>query len=158
MKTLLRLRTLVILASLVLAVGAVLAARAVAQGDLNQQPAKVGEGGTVSATDLAKPAKDFYAVVDADGTLVRGRGAVSVTRFSGGTGIGQYWVTFDRKVTKCAYVGSIGDPGSGDSAQPGEITVGGVPDNEKQVFVATYSSLGASANLEDHGFHLQVSC
>src|SRR5215207_1546840 len=134
MKALLRLRTLVILASLVLAVGAVLAAQAVAQSGFNEQPVKEAEGDTVSAADLATPAKDFYGVVNANGTLARGRGAVSATH----VGTGAYIVNFDRKVIKCAYVGTIGLSGDVLTSPPGEITVVRANGNEKGVFVTTH--------------------
>ena len=47
--------------------------------------------------------KTLWAVVDANGTLVRGKGAVS----SNGGG-GAYGVFFNRDVSRCAYAATIG--------------------------------------------------
>ena len=90
-----------------------------------------------------------YAVVNANGTLARGRKAVAATRLA----TGAYEVVFHRDVRKCAYVGTIGLSGSAGSSLPGEITVVGRAGNDRGVFVTTHSSGGASADL---GFHLAV--
>ena len=93
----------------------------------------------------------LFAVVDANGTLARGRRAVSATRL----GTGAYEVVFRRDVRRCAYVATIGLSGSAGSSLPGEITVVGRAGNDRGVFVTTHSSGGASADL---GFHLTVHC
>jgi hypothetical protein len=94
-------------------------------------------------------ARTMYAVVNANGTLARGRKAVSATRL----GVGAYEVVFRKDVRKCAYLGTIGLSGSAGSSLPGEITVVGRSGNDRGVFVTTHSSGGASADL---GFHLAV--
>jgi hypothetical protein len=93
----------------------------------------------------------LFAVVDANGTLVRGRRAASAARLA----TGAYEVVFRRDVRKCAYLGTIGLSGSAGSSLPGEITVVGRAGNNRGVFVTTHSSGGASADL---GFHLAVLC
>jgi hypothetical protein len=93
--------------------------------------------------------RTMYAVVNADGTLARGRRAVSATRL----GTGAYEVVFRKDVRKGAYVATIGLSGSAGSSLPGEITVVGRAGNDRGVFVTTHSSGGAAADL---GFHLAV--
>src|SRR4051812_21914736 len=94
-------------------------------------------------------ASTMYAVVNSDGTLARGRRAVSATRL----GTGSYEVVFRKDVRNCAFVGTIGLSGSLGASLPGEITVVGRAGNDRGVFVTTHSSGGASADL---GFHLAV--
>jgi hypothetical protein len=94
-------------------------------------------------------ASTMYAVVDASGTLARGRRAVSATRLA----TGAYEVVFRKDVRKGAYVATIGLSGSAGSSLPGEITVVGRAGNDRGVFVTTHSSGGAAADL---GFHLAV--
>jgi hypothetical protein len=94
-------------------------------------------------------ARTFYAVVNANGTLARGRRTVSATRL----GTGAYEVVFRKDVRKGAYLATIGLSGSAGSSLPGEITVVGRAGNDRGVFVTTHSSGGAAADL---GFHLAV--
>jgi hypothetical protein len=94
-------------------------------------------------------ARTMYAVVTANGTLARGRRAVSAARL----GTGAYEVVFRKDVRKGAYLATIGLSGSAGSSLPGEITVVGRAGNDRGVFVTTHSSGGAAADL---GFHLAV--
>src|SRR5688572_22705170 len=94
-------------------------------------------------------ASTMFAVVDANGTLARGRKAVSATRL--GTGV--YEVVFRKDVRKGAYLATIGLSGAAGASLPGEITVVGRAGNDRGVFVTTHSSGGAAADL---GFHLAV--
>ena len=89
------------------------------------------------------------AVVNANGTLARGRKAVSATRLA----TGAYEVVFRKDVRKGAYLATIGLSGSAGASLPGEITVVGRAGNDRGVFVTTHSSGGAAADL---GFHLAV--
>jgi hypothetical protein len=113
--------------------------------------------GQASDVNVAAESRDddgagtMYAVVNANGTLARGRRTVSATRL----GTGAYEVIFRKDVRKCAYVATIGLSGSAGSSLPGEITVVGRAGNDRGVFVTTHSSGGASADL---GFHLAVLC
>jgi hypothetical protein len=91
----------------------------------------------------------MYAVVDANGTLARGRRAVSATRLA----TGAYEVVFRKDVRRSAYLATIGLSGSAGASLPGEITVVGRAGNDRGVFVTTHSSGGAAADL---GFHLAV--
>src|SRR4051812_47126700 len=71
-----------------------------------------------------------FAVVGADGTLVRGQDAVSTTRL----GTGFYVVVFDASVTDCAYVASPGDPASGGVQLPGSVSTAQRATNPNGVF------------------------
>ena len=78
------------------------------------------------------------AVVDTDGTLVRGSGATSSINANPGS----YRVIFKRNVRQCTYVATIGIPGSVGTASPGEINVAGDATNVKGVFVDIQDSTG----------------
>ena len=91
----------------------------------------------------------LWAVVDAGGNLIRGLGAVASSRSSAGV----YEVLFNRNVTYCAYVATIGLPGQG-NPPPGEISVASSP-KPNGVRVDTANSAGAPA---DRPFHLAVHC
>jgi hypothetical protein len=151
-KKFLRLRTLLALAALVIVVVLLAAAQGIGQSGANSTQSETQVGVADESTDDREtPAKDFWAVVNSDGTLARDRGAVSAQQLS----TGEYEVIFFRNVRDCAYVATIGISGSVDSSQPGEITVAGRTDARRGVFVSTHDSTGEFA---DRGFHLQVSC
>jgi len=92
----------------------------------------------------------LFAVVNANGTLARGQGTVSALRI----GAGIYEVVFNRNVSRCAYVATIGDPAIG-VGPPGEIGVASRAGNANGVFLTTRDSAGA---LADRPFHLAVHC
>jgi ABC-type antimicrobial peptide transport system permease subunit len=153
-KKFLRLRTLLALAALVVVVLLLAAAQGIGQSGSNQTPSETvtaAGAGDSSKDDRKAPAKDFWAVVNSDGTLARDRGAVSSQRFTNG----EYEVIFSRNVRNCAYVATIGLSGSFGISPPGEITVVGRFGNRRGVYVTTHDSTGAFA---DRSFHLQVSC
>jgi hypothetical protein len=93
----------------------------------------------------------LFAVVNANGTLARGLGAVSSQRLA----LGAYEVIFNRNVRDCAYVATIGLSGSAFSSPPGEITVVGRVTSANGVFLTVSNSAGAPTDL---GFHLAVHC
>jgi hypothetical protein len=88
----------------------------------------------------------LWAVVFADGSLIRGSHVVSTSINPVG---GAYTVTFDQPVDQCAYVATF----DGD-ASPGEITVRNTLD-PASVRVQTFTSTG---NNGPHTFHLMVAC
>jgi hypothetical protein len=92
-----------------------------------------------------------FAVVAADGTFVRGSSSVVS---SANLGTGSYEVIFNKDVTGCAYVATIGTTSTG-VAGPGQTTVAGRNGNADGVFVATQDSSGVGTN---NSFHLSVSC
>jgi hypothetical protein len=92
-----------------------------------------------------------FAVVASNGTLVRGSSsAVGASLL----GIGVYAVDFDRDVSQCAYVATIGDTDSGGAAS-GEISVATRNGDSHGVFVETGDSSGSDSSRP---FHLSVSC
>lgn len=104
--------------------------------------------------------REFWAVVERDGTLVRGRNVVSTKKLPGGPGMYQVYFTGD--VSQGVYVATIGRPGI--ATEPsGQIGValrccpGSGPytpfDDNKGVWVDTHDSNGA---YSDRAFHLVV--
>jgi hypothetical protein len=88
-----------------------------------------------------------WAIVQANGTLVRGVNATSATRPSQG----KYEVVFNRNVAQCAYQATIQD-----AVSAGEITVEPQTPNANAVLVTTWNSNGS--NPADEAFHLFVIC
>lgn len=97
--------------------------------------------------------REFWAVVETDGTLVRGRNVWRVAKLA--TGV--YEVIFTGDVSQGVFVATIGRPEY--ATEPtGEITVAlrcclSSPETNKGVWVDTHDSTGAFA---DRAFHLLV--
>lgn len=97
--------------------------------------------------------REFWAVVETDGTLVRGRNVWRTARLAPG----QYEVVFTGDVSNGAYVATIGRPGI--ATEPsGQIGVAlrcclNPPEANKGVWVDTHDSNGA---YSDRAFHLVV--
>jgi len=118
---------------------------------------QIANGG-VAPQDLQNP--NLYAVVTGGAAagatkLVRGSGATAVTRL----GVGKYTVTFNKAVNACAYVASVGDPGSAAAVPPAATSVSGLAGNANGVVVQT-AKVGApgAGDLIDTTFHLVVDC
>ena len=92
---------------------------------------------------------ELFAVVRADGTLARGSSVTRVTSI----GTGSYHVIFDRDVTGCAYVATIGVPGTSLILPTGQTSVS--TGNSDSVLVLTTGSDGTAV---DRPFHLAVLC
>lgn|SRR5215207_3109166 len=173
-----RLRTLLMLASLTIVVGLIGVTQAIAQNNTKQtedtstqkadtsaatadqnkgtpiekaDPSAAGAKGVSPAATTLSNATVIFAVVDSNGTLARGTGAVSAKRLDAG----KYEVIFDRNVRTCGYTATIGLSGASGSSPPGEITTVGRVNNVNGVYVATYNSSGSPSS---RGFHLQVAC
>ncbi len=96
----------------------------------------------------------LFAVVDADGNLIRGAGAVSAEMAA----TAHYDVIFDRNVTGCAYVAVLGSVDSTLGPQ-GEAQVAQDPANPNGVRVRTTNSDGtAIPKISAASFHLHVAC
>jgi hypothetical protein len=109
---------------------------------------------TVSKAALQAPTVSgvtLFAVVKADGTLVRG----SNVRSSRHVDEAAYSVIFDLNVRPCAYTATIGKVTHMGKARPGEITTVGRAGEPRGVYVTTSRSNGDPANRP---FHLMVSC
>ena len=100
------------------------------------------EADWVAGRNRKPAAKVIFAVVRADGVLIRGKGAKAAEQTAAGT----YEVTFDRLVGQCAWVATPIDPGF--------VTTVDVS-TPNTVLVETFSTAGAAA---DRTFSLQVAC
>jgi hypothetical protein len=118
------------------------------QGQPQEGAAVMAEAAEAAASGCACT---LFAVVNSDGSLARGFGAVSSRILF----TGQYEVVFNRNMTGCAFVATLGSSGSFTVPPSGEIAVAGRTDKVNAVFIATYGSGGAFAN---GGFHLAVHC
>jgi hypothetical protein len=94
------------------------------------------------AADFSLAADFKTAVVNAAGTLVRGRGATGATR---NAGTNTYIVSFDRDVSACTWTAT---PTGSSTAQTLSVQGGGNPNN-----VRVDADQGDTT-----GFHLQVIC
>jgi hypothetical protein len=105
----------------------------------------VGPPGEVRAHDL-----EPFALVAGDGQLIRGRGVVSATRVS----VGSYTIVFERDVSACVFLATIGGRG-GMPPEPRFITtdLGG---SVKAVVVQVWNRDGQSP--VDMTFHLFAKC
>jgi hypothetical protein len=107
-----------------------------------------------SALAMTAPAlalSSGFAVVDSNGTLVRGSGAQGAVRNSTGT----YTVVFAHTVKNCVFTATTGLTGSVGDPPNGFVTIAGANGNIKGVYVATFDASGAPADL---AFHLNVRC
>jgi hypothetical protein len=114
--------------------------------------ASLATGGTTDTATRAGGADVRWAVVAADGTLLRDQGARKVEVGGGG-----YFVRFNESVKKCAYTATVGaqntayqDPGE---TQAAHSTGAGNP--KKDVFVAISDT---DTGAIDRGFSLVVTC
>jgi hypothetical protein len=101
--------------------------------------------------DAGTPATNLWAVINPDGTVARGSGTAAGTlREDTGT----YDVFFDRDVSGCAYIASLG---GADGGTPPDGTVGATNliGESKALYVKVRNSGGTNANLP---FHLAVLC
>jgi hypothetical protein len=115
----------------------------------------------------------LWAVVNPDGTLARGSGATASGR-AAGFAAGVYAVTFNRNVTGCAYVATIGSATSTPPPLGGQILSYLNPNPNNQVLTVRTFSASAEANGNttpgetgtpttpgdeaDRGFQLVVTC
>jgi hypothetical protein len=152
----LRSRKLTVTMAVVLLIGALVAfglAQALAQDNLNSQrsTSRMADDGSGSFHAKKPLKKQLWAVVNRNGRVARGQGALDANRL----GRGAYEVLFDRNVRRCAYTATIGLSGSEGFEAPGEITVVGRVGTPNGVFITTHNSSGRLAN---RGFHLVVNC
>jgi hypothetical protein len=92
-----------------------------------------------------------FAVVNAGGQQVRGRGTTSVAH----TAEGRYQAIFDQNVRGCGYYATIGGPSATAPPDNGQITVSGLGSNVNGVDIRTTGAQGVEANKP---FHLVVLC
>lgn len=92
-----------------------------------------------------------YAVVGYSADLVRSTAGVILTPLGGG----RYNVTFPSTVSGCAFLATVGDPGSGIALAPNGVYTGSGP-NGHTVYVETKNPGGGLA--DGVPFHLVVVC
>jgi hypothetical protein len=93
----------------------------------------------------------LWAVINANGTIARSFGVTSIQKVGGFPGT--YVVTFNRNVSNCAYIASLGD-GAGNTFQ-GEVSATNNVSDANAVSVSTDNSSGVGT---DRAFHLAVFC
>ena len=99
--------------------------------------------------------KFLLGVIEANGARNRGLHVVSSAHL-GGVNAGTYEVIFDRTVSGCAYVASVGTTGNGGSiTSPVQITTATRAGNPSGVFVFIHNQNGTTI---DEPFHLTVFC
>jgi hypothetical protein len=111
---------------------------------------------TSPTTTTLPPAPPIvWAVVNVDGSLARGSGAVS-SEAVGTDGV--YFVTFNRDVSQCAYVGAGGEA---TTFPPDDAIIIGASagdrGNPNEVSVIQYDAILARDSYSS-GFHLVVTC
>jgi hypothetical protein len=116
------------------------------QGPAGQRGAN-GTSGSNGAPGA--PATKLWAVVNSNGTIARSSGTVSSAAFSAGF----YEVIFNRDISNCAYVGSLGDAGG--STVLGFFSAVRRGGNANGIFVETGNTAGA-ATAEP--FHVAILC
>ena len=102
------------------------------------------------AVDCGQPGWD-YAVVGYTANLVRATPSTTLTHL----GTGRYDVTFPSSVKKCAYLASVGDPGSNLVFNPAGVYTGSAS-NADAVYIETKNTGGGLA--DGIPFHLAVIC
>lgn len=102
-------------------------------------------GGTDAATATATTPGRVFAVVNADGTEVRGRALASSSQI----GRGLYDVRFRRNITTCAWTGTvgIGTTPFGGALNGSMISVSGRGRTNNGLFVQTFDAAGAPTDL-----------
>ncbi|MFN8098400.1 MAG: hypothetical protein U0Q21_08955 [Dermatophilaceae bacterium] len=103
----------------------------------NAKPSYVDEGRAPT------PPPRVFAVVNSDGSFMRGKGVISTTRLS--TGV--YDVRFVRNITTCNWLGTVGQGNFVGSTGPGIITITGRNGTNNGLFVTTFTAGGAAADL-----------
>lgn len=104
-----------------------------------------GTGGTnLGSTQM-------FAVVNSNGTRLRGKGDANSSRISTGT----YDIRFARNITQCGWVGTIGLGTMSGSVGPSFISVTGRAGTTNGVFVQTWNSSGT---LTDLPFIVYIDC
>lgn len=102
------------------------------------------------STDFVATGDLLSAVVDGDGTLVSGHGAISAERL----GVGRYTVSFNRDLTGCTRVVTPGSPGFGTNGS--EVYSTELFGTNEQVFAAMWKPDGS--DVRDGPFHLLILC
>jgi hypothetical protein len=107
-------------------------------------------GMQVNGSPVVTAASQMFANVATDGTLISGSHVVSV----GTVPPGEYDVTFDRNVSGCAFIATIGEPGS----EPAGLIDASNFKGANVVTVFTQSNDGIPPPFSNRAFYLVVVC
>jgi hypothetical protein len=123
-------------------------------GDLSASAKTAGPAGPQGPPGPAGPpgaaAAAGWASIDANGTLVRNKGAASAQKNS----TGQFQVIFNQDVTGCAYLATSGGPGT--SSSVADVGVGQLANVPAGVRVTVLNA--ATGTLQDTPFFVAVFC
>jgi len=133
----------------IMLVTGVFAGHAVAAGGGPNAPIG-GKATGFSAAATTVPQRVF-AVINSDGTKLRGKAVASSTRLSTGT----YDVRFNRNISTCAWTGTIGFGTFAGSTGPSEISVSGRAGTNNGLFVQTFAG---GTTFTDLPFTVLVVC
>ncbi len=115
-------------------------ASASAGGDNNRTNPKPSY---VDESRAPAPPPRVFAVVNSDGSFMRGKGVISTTRLT--TGV--YDVRFVRNISTCNWLGTVGLGGFSGSTGPGIITITGRAGTNNGLYVTTFTAGGGLADL-----------
>lgn len=121
------------------------------KGDTGAKGDKGDKGDKGATGDPGTPATKLWAVVNANGTLVRSSGGVTVS------GSNYYTVTFPQPVNECAYAATIGRNG-GAFSNGGQVEVDEFVGNgfsTSAVLVRTYDAAGTATAKK---FSVEIFC
>ena len=110
----------------------------------------VPDGRASTYQRLATVPQRVFAVVNADGTKLRGKAVASTAH----VGTGTYDVRFNRNISSCAWTGTIGFGTFSGSTGPSEISVTGRAGTNNGLFVQTFAGTAAA----DLPFTVLVVC
>lgn len=106
-----------------------------------------GTTSVAAATTLPR----VFAVVNANATLLRGKGVASTAHL--GTGV--YDIRFTRNLSSCAWTGTVGFGTFGGSTGAAQITITGRSGTNNGLFVTTFNAAGVAT---DEPFTAIVIC
>lgn len=143
-------KTLACAAALIMVLGS--ASSASAQLGSGKNPNNIGSGVTPQgAGGAAWGSAQLFAVVNANGTRMRGKGDASSTKLA--TGV--YEIRFHRNIVQCAWQGTIGFGTMSGSTAPSFISVTGRAGTVNGVFVQTWNQNGVATDLP---FNVYIDC
>jgi hypothetical protein len=109
----------------------------------------------ISCSPITSNARDRWASITQGGAVLRGKGAVSSSHL-GVPDSGRYEVIFDKDVSQCAWLASLGGPTSQSILSlRGEVGVAALGSKPESVFVRARDPTGAGA---DRPFYLHIGC
>jgi hypothetical protein len=113
-------------------------------------PATSNTPGKATVSTTTVPPRVF-AVVNSDGSKLRGKAVASTARISTGT----YDVRFNRNISTCAWTATVGLGGFSGSTGPAMITTAGRAGTNNGLFITTFNG---AATPTDEAFQVVVVC